>query len=78
MSGLAPMPAGAGTGVRLCAWTHHGASADACQLHPLEPGDLVFTGTPAGVGDAQDRCLVVGQRIDSHIVGVGHMVTPCV
>ena len=44
----------------------------------LEPGDLVFTGTPAGVGDAQDRCLEVGQRIDSHIVGVGHMVNHCV
>jgi len=44
----------------------------------LEPGDLVFTGTPAGVGDAQDRCLMAGQRIDSHIVGVGHMVNHCV
>jgi len=44
----------------------------------LEPGDLVFTGTPAGVGDAQDRCLVAGQRIDSQIVGVGHMVNRCV
>tara|TARA_B100000676_G_C17720981_1_gene651367 strand:+ start:412 stop:528 length:117 start_codon:yes stop_codon:yes gene_type:complete len=38
----------------------------------------VFTGTPAGVGDAQDWCLVVGQRIDSHIVVVGHMVNHCV
>ena len=44
----------------------------------LEAGDLVFTGTPAGVGDAQGRCLKVGQRIDSHIVGVGHMVNHCV
>ncbi len=44
----------------------------------LEPGDLVFTGTPSGVGLAQDRCLVVGQRIDSHIEGVGHMVNHCV
>ncbi|MDG1463822.1 MAG: fumarylacetoacetate hydrolase family protein [Acidimicrobiales bacterium] len=44
----------------------------------LEAGDLVFTGTPAGVGDAQGRCLGVGQRIDSHIVGVGHMVNHCV
>jgi len=44
----------------------------------LEPGDLVFTGTPAGVGDAQGRCLERGQRIESHIVGVGHMVNHCV
>jgi 2,4-diketo-3-deoxy-L-fuconate hydrolase len=44
----------------------------------LEPGDLVFTGTPAGVGDAQGRCLEVGQRIDSQIVGVGHMVNYCI
>ena len=44
----------------------------------LEPGDLVFTGTPAGVGHAQGRCLELGQRIDSHIAGVGHMVNHCV
>ena len=44
----------------------------------LEPGDLVFTGTPAGVGDAQGRCLRPGQRIESHIAGVGHMVNDCV
>ena len=44
----------------------------------LVPGDLVFTGTPAGVGDAQGRCLQMGQRIDSHVEGVGHMVNHCV
>jgi 2-keto-4-pentenoate hydratase/2-oxohepta-3-ene-1,7-dioic acid hydratase in catechol pathway len=44
----------------------------------LEPGDLVFTGTPAGVGYAQDRCLRRGQRIESHIDGVGHMVNNCI
>ena len=44
----------------------------------LEPGDLVFTGTPAGVGDAQGRCLRRGQRIQSHIAGVGHMVNDCI
>jgi len=38
----------------------------------------VFTGTPAGVGAAQDRCLKRGQRIESHIAGVGHMVNDCV
>ena len=48
------------------------------QVCTLQPGDLVFTGTPAGVGDPQGRCLEPGQRIDSHIQGVGHLVNHCV
>ncbi|MDP7551526.1 MAG: fumarylacetoacetate hydrolase family protein [Acidimicrobiales bacterium] len=44
----------------------------------LEPGDLLFTGTPAGVGDAQGRCLRVGQTVVSEIGGVGRLVNRCV
>ena len=43
----------------------------------LEPGDLVFTGTPAGVGAAQGRCLRVGQSVESHIAGVGRLDNLC-
>ncbi len=35
------------------------------QLYRLEPGDLIFTGTPAGVGP-----VVVGDRLDGRIEGV--------
>jgi len=44
----------------------------------LLPGDLVFTGTPAGVGHPQGRCLQVGQLVESHIPGVGRLVNRCV
>jgi fumarylpyruvate hydrolase len=35
------------------------------QMYRLEPGDLVFTGTPAGVG-----AVVVGDRLDGRIAGL--------
>ena len=35
------------------------------QLYRLEPGDLVFTGTPAGVGP-----VVVGDRLEGRIAGL--------
>jgi len=44
----------------------------------LLPGDLVFTGTPAGVGDPQGRCLAPGQLVESEIPGVGRLVNRCV
>ncbi|MEE3274678.1 MAG: fumarylacetoacetate hydrolase family protein [Actinomycetota bacterium] len=44
----------------------------------LLPGDLVFTGTPAGVGDPQGRCLEVGQLVESEIPGVGRLANLCV
>jgi 2,4-didehydro-3-deoxy-L-rhamnonate hydrolase len=41
----------------------------------LEPGDLVFTGTPSGVGDGRDpqRYLAPGQTLETEIEGVGTM-----
>ncbi len=44
----------------------------------LEPGDLLFTGTPAGVGDAQGRCLQAGQTIVSEIGGIGRLENRCI
>lgn len=40
---------------------------------PLLPGDLIFTGTPAGVGNRMDppRYLVPGDVLESHIEGIG-------
>jgi fumarylpyruvate hydrolase len=37
-------------------------------LFTLAPGDLIMTGTPAGVGPVE-----VGQRLDAHIDGVGEL-----
>lgn len=46
----------------------------------LEPGDLIFTGTPAGVGGLEDppRYLAPGDVIVSEIDGVGRMENICV
>jgi 2-keto-4-pentenoate hydratase/2-oxohepta-3-ene-1,7-dioic acid hydratase in catechol pathway len=41
----------------------------------LLPGDVIFTGTPSGVGVARDprRFLAPGQVVESHIEGLGTM-----
>lgn len=44
----------------------------------LEPGDLIFTGTPAGVGSARRRWLQPGDRIETEIEGLGRLVNRCV
>lgn len=43
--------------------------ADLSLFYHLQPGDLIFTGTPEGVGALQP-----GDRIDGHIEGVGEIV----
>ena len=43
----------------------------------LEPGDLVFTGTPAGVGAARGRYLAEGDVITSTMDVVGTMRNRC-
>lgn len=47
---------------------------------PLLPGDLLFTGTPAGVGNRRDppRYLRAGDRLTSTLEGVGRLVTDVV
>jgi trigger factor len=46
----------------------------------LRPGDLVSTGTPAGVGQARTppRFLRPGQVLRTGIEGIGELVNPCV
>jgi 2-keto-4-pentenoate hydratase/2-oxohepta-3-ene-1,7-dioic acid hydratase in catechol pathway len=45
----------------------------------LESGDLVFTGTPAGVGSARKppRYLVAGDVVESEIEGIGRLRNTC-
>ncbi|MFC0532344.1 fumarylacetoacetate hydrolase family protein [Phytohabitans kaempferiae] len=42
---------------------------------PLLPGDIIFTGTPSGVGAARDpkRFLTPGSRLTSSLAGVGEL-----
>ena len=54
--------------------------AEISQLCRLEPGDLIFTGTPGGVGSVQDprRYLAPGETIHSWIDGIGELENRCV
>ncbi|WP_299877141.1 fumarylacetoacetate hydrolase family protein [uncultured Cocleimonas sp.] len=46
----------------------------------LNPGDLIFTGTPAGVGSVRDprRYLTEGETITTTVPGIGTMTNKCV
>lgn len=44
----------------------------------LEPGDLIATGTPAGVGHATGTYLKAGDRMEAWIEGIGTLVSPVV
>ena len=50
------------------------------QMYRLEPGDLIFTGTPSGVGDSRKppRYLGPGNVVETEIEGVGVMRNPVV
>ena len=45
--------------------------ADLSEIVTLLPGDLIFTGTPAGVGGPQGKFLKPGQQLTSTISGIG-------
>ena len=44
----------------------------------LEPGDLIFTGTPDGVGMARGRFLAAGDVVTSGAEGIGELRNTCV
>jgi 2-keto-4-pentenoate hydratase/2-oxohepta-3-ene-1,7-dioic acid hydratase in catechol pathway len=44
---------------------------------PLYPGDLIFTGTPSGVGMARGRYLAEGETIISGADVIGELRNPC-
>jgi ureidoglycolate lyase len=50
------------------------------QAMTLEPGDLIFTGTPGGVGSAMKppQYLKPGDRVQVEIEGLGALDNPCV
>jgi 2-keto-4-pentenoate hydratase/2-oxohepta-3-ene-1,7-dioic acid hydratase in catechol pathway len=45
--------------------------ARASEIMTLEPGDVILTGTPAGVGAPKKTFLKVGDRVDAEIAGIG-------
>jgi 2-keto-4-pentenoate hydratase/2-oxohepta-3-ene-1,7-dioic acid hydratase in catechol pathway len=44
----------------------------------LHPGDLIFTGTPSGVGMVQKKWLADGDIVTTEIEGIGTMTNRCV
>ncbi len=44
----------------------------------LEPGDIISTGTPAGVGHASGTYLKPGDRVEAWIEGIGVLANPVV
>jgi 2-keto-4-pentenoate hydratase/2-oxohepta-3-ene-1,7-dioic acid hydratase in catechol pathway len=42
----------------------------------LEPGDIISTGTPAGVGAAKGLFLKPGDKIEGQIGPIGTLVSP--
>ena len=50
-------------------WSIPELIADLSKFYHLQAGDMIFTGTPEGVG-----AVVAGDRIDGHIDGVGNIV----
>jgi 2-keto-4-pentenoate hydratase/2-oxohepta-3-ene-1,7-dioic acid hydratase in catechol pathway len=44
----------------------------------LEPGDIILTGTPSGVGATTQTYLQPGDRMEAWIEGLGTLVTPVI
>jgi 2-keto-4-pentenoate hydratase/2-oxohepta-3-ene-1,7-dioic acid hydratase in catechol pathway len=51
-----------------------GLVSAASDLVALEPGDLILTGTPAGVGLPRDTFLAAGDVVEVEIDGIGRIV----
>jgi 2-keto-4-pentenoate hydratase/2-oxohepta-3-ene-1,7-dioic acid hydratase in catechol pathway len=45
----------------------------ASKIMTLDPGDLLLTGTPAGVGVPKKTFLKVGDQVDAEIEGIGKL-----
>ena len=43
----------------------------ASRIMTLDPGDVILTGTPAGVGVPRKEFLAVGDRVEAHVPGIG-------
>ncbi|MFP6763358.1 MAG: fumarylacetoacetate hydrolase family protein, partial [Planctomycetaceae bacterium] len=42
----------------------------------LEPGDIISTGTTAGVGASKGRFLKDGDQVEAEIAGIGNLRNP--
>lgn len=51
--------------------------ASISQICPLLPGDIIFTGTPSGVGNARTpkRFIQPGEILESTVEGIGTLIT---
>ncbi len=47
--------------------------AIASRIMTLDPGDLLLTGTPAGVGVPKQTFLKIGDQVDAEIEGIGRL-----
>ena len=47
--------------------------ATASRIMTLDPGDVLLTGTPAGVGAPKQTFLKVGDRVEAEIDGIGRL-----
>lgn len=47
--------------------------ATASRIMTLDPGDVLLTGTPAGVGAPKQTFLKVGDQVDAEIEGIGRL-----
>ncbi|MBL0090637.1 MAG: fumarylacetoacetate hydrolase family protein [Ideonella sp.] len=54
--------------IRMLIWDLREIIADLSLFYHLQPGDIIFTGTPEGVGAVQP-----GDRITGHVAGVGEI-----
>jgi fumarylpyruvate hydrolase len=54
--------------LKMLIWNIRELIADLSKFYHLQAGDLIFTGTPEGVG-----AVVAGDRIEGHIAGVGEI-----
>ena len=48
------------------------------RIVPLLPGDVIFTGTPAGVGFSRDPKVLLGQgdTLTTYVEGIGEIGIP--
>jgi 2-keto-4-pentenoate hydratase/2-oxohepta-3-ene-1,7-dioic acid hydratase in catechol pathway len=44
----------------------------------LEPGDIISTGTPAGVGSSKNKYLKPGDLLEATIDGIGTLTSPVI
>ena len=59
-------------------WISENRFLHALNFCTLLPGDLIFTGTPAGIGGVHGRYLAEGDVIASSVEGIGSLENRCV